>query len=179
MCIRHLKGCIKMAYKGLTKEKLEKDIKAALSLLYAHDGSLIEKDVNERCLSARLCAYLVQLTCFDTAYNGLDWDPEYNRVGEAIHVKRLGTHAIIPDIILHQRFTHANNICVIEFKKRSVDTACICNDLTKCGKLTDSTKLSYLTDNETEFKYRYGLHIVLNKDSPKLGWYCAGKPLGK
>ena len=94
----------------------------ALRRLEADDRHLLENDLSERCIAARLAMYL------QPAFNGWAVDIEYNRHGDT--PKRLGVpeecanaaneHGdalVVPDVIVHERGRHGRNLLVIELKK--------------------------------------------------------------
>ena len=95
-------------------------INAALSRLYQRDGSLIERQVNERSVAFRFGLYFnetIRETSFYTD-NDLTIDFDYNRnIGEVKRMEGFSrTHGVYPDIILHHRGFNDKNILVIEFK---------------------------------------------------------------
>ena len=160
----------------ISKEKLSEDIRFVLRRLYEEDCLLIKCGANERCLSARFFAYIMDYTKHDDAYvinddtyvdtgKRLDWDPEYNRKGIEGEPKDMGggrrLQKIIPDIVLHHRGNDFANICVFEFKRkwRSLKA--------------DFEKLAYLTG--PAYRYRFGVSIVLLSDRVKLFWFRKGK----
>lgn len=94
----------------------------ALQCLLERDKHLLEVDVNERTITARLALYL------QTELPNWHVDCEYNRDG--IEPKRLGhldldpkpedteARTVFPDIVVHERGT-SNNYLVLELKKTS------------------------------------------------------------
>ena len=95
-------------------------INAALSRLYQRDGSLIERQVNERSVAFRFGLYFnetIRETSFYTD-NDLTIDFDYNRnIGEVKRMEGFSrTHGVYPDIILHHRGFNDKNVLVIEFK---------------------------------------------------------------
>lgn len=94
----------------------------AVERLLDADRYLLENDLSERCIAARLAMYLQDL------FDGYAVDVEYNRAGEA--PKRLGlpeecgnyygrdgVHLAVPDLIVHRRGSEGPNILVLEMKK--------------------------------------------------------------
>jgi len=90
----------------------------ALRLLMANDIFLLETDVAERTVAARLACYLIPL------FPGHDVDVEYNRHG--VDSKRVdlpepyrGDYSgrIYPDLIVHRRGNDERNLLVIQIKK--------------------------------------------------------------
>ena len=148
-------------YENLTHEKLRQEILFVLEYLYSSevDGVLIVNGANERCLAARFFAYMMNHTSSDPDYQGLVWDPEYNRHGD--DPKRLYGTEIIPDLILHHRGDDRSNILAIEFKK------------TGLSSVKDVRKLRGLTGRE--YNYRLGVHIVLSIEKVTLEWFRKGR----
>lgn len=62
----------------------------------------------------------------------------------------------VPDLLIHQRRENDKNMVVFEFKKNGT--------YEKIGKEADFKKLMYFTDLTNEYKYKYGLWIVLYKN---------------
>ena len=154
-----------MPYENLTIEKLRRGIIFVLKLMYSPeaDKTIVENDVNERCLSARFFAYMLKHTRCDPDYSGLVWDPEYNRHGHA--TKKLDGSDIIPDLILHHRDGDETNILVVEFKKKGRSVK------------SDREKLAKLTAPQYDFRYRLGVHIVFGIDKVTLEWFREGKSI--
>ena len=90
-------------------------------------------------------------------------DCEYNRHGNV--VKRINAKSIIPDLILHKRKTDENNILFVEFKKESNQSY---------GWASDAKKIKDVTDNEKEYSYKYGFHVILNENEAKVSVYENG-----
>jgi hypothetical protein len=100
------------------RERLDKGVQ----ILNELDKYLLEKDLSERCIAARLAMYLQPL------FQSLIVDVEYNRAGDI--PKRLalpdecanfrdaeGRSLVVPDIIVHKRGPTGPNLLVIELKK--------------------------------------------------------------
>ncbi len=95
----------------------------ATARVEAEDRHLLEVNVSERCIAARLAMYLREY------FWDFDVDVEYNR--DAYTVKRLhdvirdcprnrnGGHPVLPDVIVHKRDLRDLNLLVIEMKKDS------------------------------------------------------------
>ncbi|ELZ08327.1 hypothetical protein C479_13348 [Halovivax asiaticus JCM 14624] len=108
------------------RQKLSK----ALERVIEDDTDLLRYDVNERSITHRLAVYLEEEV-------GGDWDVdvEYNRVGEnevskAVSMEHLTSKipdnvdpedldakTVYPDIIVHNRGDHYDNLLVVEAKK--------------------------------------------------------------
>ena len=99
----------------------------ALYRLLEKDRYLLEKDLSERCIAARLAMYLRE------HFLEYDVDVEYNRQGDAVAAKRLRglkencwkrlnrkeDKIAVPDVIVHHRGCNSHNLLVIEMKKTS------------------------------------------------------------
>ena len=117
---------------------------SALELLYRNDRHLLDTNVNERTLTARLGHYLTGL------YPNNDVDCEYNRNGQTSKTLRLlGNRRNYPDIIVHERGTNDHNILVIEAKKA------VNNDHD-----TDHQKLRGFTSPNDDYQYEFGIHLT-------------------
>lgn len=142
-------------------DRLRQDILFVLKHLYKVDADLVRNDTNERCLAARFFAYMQNHTARDPAFEGLTWDPEYNRVGEGCDPKEMKDgRKIIPDLILHRRGDNGANICAIEFKKEGRSIRC---DLKKLAELT-----------AWKYRYHYGVEIVIGVNAVSLAWIREG-----
>lgn len=121
------------------RRKLDEAIEGFLE----EDLHLLENDLSERCIAARL-AYHLQWEFLD--HDELSVDVEYNRLGG--NVKRLenlppdcrrrknrdeplpqGNPAVVPDIIVHQRGKDGPNVLVIELKKTSNPEGSACDEI--------------------------------------------------
>ena len=153
----------------ISKEKLSEDIRFVLRRLYEEDCRLIKCGANERCLSARFFAYIMDYTKHDDTYvvkgKRLDWDPEYNRKGIEGEPKDMGggrrLQKIIPDIVLHHRGNDFANICAFEFKRN------------RSGLKADLEKLTYLTG--LAYHYRFGVSIILSLNQVEFRWFRNGE----
>jgi hypothetical protein len=106
----------------MTPSELQRALFDALEELVEKDRYLLEHDLSERCIAARLAIYL-QPRCEPYTV-----DVEYNRKGES--PKRLGLPAdcsnfrdahgeslVVPDLIVHTRGEAGPNLLVVEVKK--------------------------------------------------------------
>lgn len=127
----------------------------ALDTLYYKDQYLINhesmrhtkdsKHISELSISHKLGHYLALLI---TEY---DVDCEYNR--NVADKKSMGESHIRPDIIIHKRGNNEKNFVVIEIKPWWNH-----DDMIK-----DEDKLAYLTNQDNEFKYKYGLSLIIEQ----------------
>lgn len=126
-------------------------------MLYQNDQYLIlsqgENYVSERSITFNLGQYLKAFIqdVYGAEYNV---DCEFNRDLDTI--KRIGIDKIIPDIIIHKRGSNENNLVVIEVKPWW--------NLKEDALIADEDKLKYLTNNSYQYKYDYGLSLIINKN---------------
>lgn len=95
---------------------------ASIEDLFANDAHLLNVNVHENAIAARLMGYLAPRAPF--APDGARWhvDFDYNRQG--VQVKKIyGVQHVRPDVIVHRRNTDALNHLAIEFKKGSSSKA--------------------------------------------------------
>ena len=116
------------------------------------------KHISELSISHKLGHYLALLI---TEY---DVDCEYNRNKD--DKKNMGKSHIRPDIIIHERGSNEHNLVVIEIKPwwNSDDT------------LYDEKKLEFLTSTDCDFKYKYGLSLIIkeNREDTEVKIYIDG-----
>ena len=94
-----------------------------------------------------------------------DLDCEYNRNMD--DPKMLNDdRRFIPDLIIHRRRSNENNLLVIEFKKKNANPQ---------NKNDDRNKLIYLTNQESTFKYNFGLFVELGSHKVSVEVYQGGK----
>ena len=134
------------------------------------EKEIIEINVNERTLSARLMFHLQTLLLneiYQENYKEYSVDCEYNRRKEIVKILpkeyrelEKKDKQIYPDIILHQRNSE-KNLMIIEMKKTySSDEG---------GKNENRDRLKFLTSLRKENKYKYllGVYFEVNKFSDK------------
>jgi hypothetical protein len=151
------------------RDEVEARVRAALRVLLLRDGKLLELNVGERSIAAKLSAYMQPL--FPT----FDVDAEYNRHG--ISAKRLpGGHEckegqqplIVPDIVVHQRGHDQANLLVAELKKSTNPEPRSC----------DEDKVKGVIE---QFAYKFGLLVEVeagnswNRVDPRLHWVSSDK----
>ena len=135
------------------KEKIVKAaVRNALQKLIKHDSYLLDVDCAEQTISHRLAIYLAE------EFPRYDVDCEYNRDGT--NVKRLSLAqqcvqvadggiyltGVVPDIVVHMRGTHDDNLLVIEMKKAEENIE------------HDRLKLNAF---KAQLNYQYAAHIVV------------------
>ena len=139
-------------------------VNLALDDLYKNEQYLLNVKANERNIVSHFSRYFINRLENNDNFNKYDVDCEYNRdvfnekkYKEIIYDKK--KHRIIPDMIVHQRGSNSNNILAIEFKTYF--------NSNKNGE-NDKLKLQALTDNDSFYRYRMGLHIKLGKTRDKV-----------
>jgi hypothetical protein len=104
----------------MTRHEVETLLRHAVAQLLEHDWQLLEYDVDERAVVAKLACYLARL------FPEYHVDVEYNRHG--LTRKQLGlpsacrgggTKLIVPDLIVHSRGSDDANLLVLEVKKET------------------------------------------------------------
>lgn len=146
------------------EEELIVLVNLALDDLYENDQYLLKVKAHERDIVAHFSRYFINRLENNDNFNKYNVDCEYNRdefnekkYKEIIYDKK--KHRIIPDMIMHQRGSNSNNILAIEFKTYfSKDK----NDK------NDRLKLEALTNNDSFYRYRMGLHIILGETREKV-----------
>jgi|JI10StandDraft_1071094.scaffolds.fasta_scaffold1172948_2 hypothetical protein len=149
----------------------------AIEMLLSNDKFLLENDLSERSVAHKLAEYLQLLFLnhnVDCEYNGnvdtlsgkkrisiLKSELEQRgllKVKEAEDIEEeLADRQVFPDIIIHNRGTNENNLCIIEIKKST----------SKVSIEYDELKLkSYTTENYgNDLKYKIGLFIEFESGS--------------
>ncbi len=149
------------AYDGI-KHRVE----AALEKLVERDRDLFEVDANERSISHKLAEYLGH------EFKGWHVDCEYNRDGhdpKRVHIPteivpvRVETDddkgtTVYPDIIIHQRKTNQNLLCV-EMKKATSSADALARDKKKLEAYC------------AELDYRFSLLVIIEVGEKRPG-YC-------
>ena len=144
------------------------------------EKEIIEIDINERTLSARLMFHLQTLLLSDIyqeSYKEYSVDCEYNRRKEIVKILpkeyrelEKKDKQIYPDIILHQRNSE-KNLMIIEMKKTY--------SLDEGGKNENRDRLKFLTSLRKENKYKYllGVYFEVNKfpDKCKIEFFVKEK----
>jgi hypothetical protein len=130
---------------------------SALSVFYARETYLLEKDFGERALTHRLAVHL------ESQFDGWDVDCDCNRLGERRLLLPKGSivstdddvgKSVYPDIVVHRR-SIPENLFAIDIRK-----------VANYQPLEhDRHKLRALTDPHLWFAYRAGLLLVLGKNS--------------
>lgn len=144
----------------LSKEKVKiiKDvIKNSVKLIFENDFVLLKNNTHEQDISHRFAHYM------ENSLNNYLWfrqsqlsvDVEYNR--DIADTKTIDNENCRPDIIIHERLTHKNNVIVIEIKKDSE------YDRVDFERLKKFTKIS----EENPYKYQIGLYLSFSTNDKK------------
>jgi len=72
----------------------------------------------------------------------------------------------VPDIIIHKRKSNEFNLAIIEFKK---------GNPSKENRKNDEEKLQYFTNQNNEYRFRYGFWVVLKRKYAEVHVYSDGK----
>lgn len=129
--------------------QIQARVATAVEALFVNDSILLDYDVGERTIVAKLAAYLKGV------FPSHDVDVEYNRHGLDPKTVELssecyggGDHRIFPDVIVHRRSEDRQNLLVIEVKKSTNREPRAC----------DEAKIRALKD---QYGYEYGVMIEL------------------
>ena len=141
---------------GEVRERLER----ALRRLLEADRYLLENDLSERCIAARLAMYLRD------EFDEHDVDVEYNRAGDVAkrlrglpkecyrrRNRQIEAPVAVPDVIVHHRGSGGPNLLVIEMKKTS----------NPAGKNCDRLRLAAFRE---QLGYRFGALVECETESP-------------
>jgi hypothetical protein len=148
----------------MTLEAMYSKIDLAINSLLEKEREILSRGLGERILTNRFADYLRQQFQdydVDAEYNG-DIDKPNDRKALQIAKKRLieigyqpnakNNYKIVPDIIVHERGTNANNLIVLEVKKDvSPDK----------DKEYDLIKLEHLTIDYLDNHYNYKLGVAI------------------
>lgn len=146
------------------KEKIAKYINDSIDKLYEKDKHLISNrpfnetgrdslhHVGERSIVFRIAHYLANLIENDEELKGYNLDCEYNRNGKNAKILPSFRNGTYPDIIIHKRGINDENLLVVEVKTYwNSDTT------------QDKNKLSEFVDPNGEYRFRYGISLVIKK----------------
>ena len=73
---------------------------------------------------------------------------------------------VIPDVIIHKRGSNDKNVLVMEFKTYWND-----------NQKNDEGKIRKLTDQQGDYKYAYGMTVLIGIDKPKINLFVDGKEI--
>jgi hypothetical protein len=109
-------------------------LKKAVAELQENDGYLLENNLSERCIAARLAMYL------QPRFPDFMVDIEYNRDGTDAKMLGLSSQCanfldeddrayVVPDVVVHRRGPDGPNLLVIELKKTTNRKGTVCDGL--------------------------------------------------
>lgn len=153
----------------MDKSTIEKILNDALDELYKNDQKLIFNEKikgnrthchsSERSIVHKYAIYFEKLikdkSNNDESNNDCEYrvDIEYNQNIDRLKILTSRPNGAYPDMILHKRGTNVHNILVVEFKtwwnKKKIDK--------------DIEKLKDFCRQTGEYRYKYGVSIVLEK----------------
>lgn len=149
----------------ISDSELEEIVEAAVSEFYLRDSDLFKYKIHEVALSHRFAIYLEKILRNNGLSDDLSVDLEYNKniYAEKFLSKDKG-NGERPDIVVHERGNHGNNLLIIEIKKSgtSIDDS-------------DDQKLKGATNPLKDFQYKLGLFLILEQDKILYGWYSEGE----
>ncbi len=163
----HSKKGVLMEIKGKLDESgfpRTEDFIEALSNFITNEKFLLQNNLNERTLTAKLSCYI------QNSFPDFDVDCEYNRMtdGKKYDTKKLDynpsklrtrnndPNPVLPDIIIHKRGDNSQNFVVIEAKKYS--------NTDNNSRKTDFDKLKAFTDKD-KLNYQFGFFIEFDEES--------------
>lgn len=167
------------------RSQIEKIVAECLEALFRNDISLLQNDVSERAITHKIAEYL------QVKFPDLNVDCEYNRnfelgaeASKTLWVlkdreinKGLGEDDLLaistyPDIIVHRRMTNAENLLIMEVKKKN----------SRVGHDHDHEKLKAFTElgKRNSYYYQFGVFILLETGTekpkkPELTWFVRGQ----
>jgi hypothetical protein len=143
---------------------MDEAVQDAIRLLFANDAFLLENDVQERAIAAKLACYLTPHFphhSVDIEYNRHGLEPK--RVNLPADCRGGGEKLILPDVVVHQRGHDRENLLVIQVKKQTNRESRDCDR-------------AIIAAMQREFGYRRGLLIDVpagsgaNSRKPQLVW---------
>ena len=154
------------------KDKLQMYIEMAFHLLYKYDQHLIyngafdeeekpdrKHHVGERAIVFRYAYYLQNLINEDEELRKYNLDCEYNRNGAECKGLPSFPKGTYPDLIIHKRGRNDSNLLVMEFKTYWND-----------NRDEDKIKIKEFMDPFGEYRYKYGISVLIDWDFPKCEW---------
>jgi hypothetical protein len=150
---------------GVDENEVRQRLERALRRLRDADLYLLENDLSERCIAARLAMYL------QPEFGDYAVDVEYNRAGDtpkrlnlpdecANYRDRNGDALAVPDVIVHRRGPAGPNLLVLEMKKTTNPAQFGCD---RARVLAFRARLGYqfgaLIACETRQRHGYGVAI--------------------
>ncbi|MDH5681096.1 MAG: hypothetical protein OEZ36_05900 [Spirochaetota bacterium] len=140
----------------MDKSKIFGLVEKALERLYKYQNYMIQNKVHERSIVFWFGIYMYELLN-KSSFSEYRIDLDYNRNHADPKKTKKFPKGIYPDIIIHRHGENNHNLTVIEFKtwwnpKNSKDIE----------------KLKEFTDSNGDYKYQFGMSIILRKDEPEI-----------
>ena len=174
----------------MSREEIKRTIIECIEELFTKDWCILENDVSERAITHKLAEYLqhrIPYLNVDCEYNRnategigepklLSWlkdqDRENTNDPNLDDDEKLSVSAY-PDIIVHRRMINAENLLVVEVKKRK----------SQVNHSWDHKKLTAFTENsqQNSYHFQYGVFIILDTGptwrnrKPDLVWFVEGQ----
>lgn len=151
-------------------ETVENDLIDALNRIYTENYDLIERKINERCITNYLFHYF--LTLNKEKYEYYDIDAEYSKNGES--KKEFDDSYAYPDMIIHKRNCNNENLLYVEVKSNKKNDS---GDNKKLRSFTRDNSIAGVK-NKKNYHYVLGVGIALFEDRVVFTWYKLGKKIG-
>ena len=150
------------------KEQIEKLLNKALKRFYKKDSYLVDMvpgvkqdnggyHVGECAIVFRLAHYMQNIMDKTPVFKGYVLDCEYNRNGTDI--KKLQENRVYPDVIIHQRQNHENNLLVMEVKTYWNN-----------GTGQDMQKIREFMNPGGKYKYKFGVSLIIERQREKMSF---------
>lgn len=153
-------------YMEVEEQLLAENINKALLDLYrqdkyliVHNSSGILSHVSERGIVFRFGIYFEKYLRQSSVFNQYHIDVEYNRNYDEKKKLPSFSNGAYPDLIVHKRGSNEYNLLVIEFKTWWHNNS-----------IEDFKKIREFMAPNGQYKFRFGLSIVLNQDKAELNW---------
>ena len=175
----------------MTTDAIFELLQTAVAVFYKRDKKLVEIGGLERTCASRIAGYLQRLLdIYRYDNNCLSVDCEYGKAtdnsGEEL-IKYLGCNnayaasdekkgRVFPDIIVHTRGTHENNMLVIELKGYWHNDDDWTHDENKLKIFTN--KIAPSENLRTYFNYKQGIFIALGKNKGHFVRFKNGQQIG-
>lgn len=147
----------------MERQDVEDRLNRALRRLAEEDRYLLENNLSERCIAARLAMHL------QPEFPEHKTDAEYNRKGRAPkrlglpeecanYIDENGDALAVPDVIVHQRGEDGPNVLVLELKKTTNPDGLDC-DRTRVLAFRDELHYEFGALIECETRRRRGVGV--------------------
>ncbi len=140
-------------------DKIIKLVNLSINKVYEKQYYLIENEVHERSIVFWFGIYFYEILK-NSDLKDYDLDFEYNKNFQDKKTTKNFHNGTFPDIILHKRGSNKHNLLIIEFKTKWKQH--------KGFFERDKRKLRDFINPNSEYKYRYALFVVFEKDEYKI-----------